>query len=101
MDQDAEAKWAEEVDLVERTKRNDEPSQAAEGATDDVPRADQEPSIKRAKGDGTSSDLSAHDILLQVAKVQLAAARKDEVQKIADNDVPAMPLGAGASRSSS
>ena len=102
LDQDAEAKWAEEMDLVERTKRNNEASQAAaEGSTDDVPRADQEPSIKRAKGDGTSSDLSAHDILLQVAKVQLAAARKDEVHKTASNDVPTMPLGAGASGSSS
>ena len=29
------------------------------------------------------------------------AARKEEVQKTADNDVPAMPLGAGASGSSS
>ena len=102
LDQDAEAKWAEEMDLVERTKRNNEASQAAAGgSTVNVPQADQEPSIKRAKGDGIASDLSAHDILLQVAKVQLAAARKDEVQKAADNDVPAMPLEAGASGSSS
>ena len=84
---------------MERTKRNNEP--AAEGSIEEVPRADQEPSIKRAKGDGNASELTAHDLLLQVAKVQLAAARKKEVQKTADNDVPAMPLGTEASGNSS
>ena len=99
---------------MERTKRNNEQSQAAaEGSTEETPQGDEEPSIKRAKGEGyvesgNASDLSAHDLLIQVAKVQLAAARKDEVQNIADNDVEkigtmvfAGPCGAGASGSSS
>ena len=78
---DAEADWAEEME-VERTKRNKEDSQAAEGSAEAAPQADEEPSIKRAKGGANSegdigaAELTAHDLLIQVAKVQLSACQK-------------------------
>ncbi len=88
------------MDQVERSKRNKE--LAAQGSSESEPPADQGPSIKRAKAEGSGAEqLTAHDILLQVAKVQLAAARQEEVQETADHDAPALPLGAGASGSSS
>ena len=93
---DEEAKWAEEMDLVERNKRL-----AAEGGAPSEPLADQGPSIKRAKGDATGPEVTAHDILLQVAKAQLAAAREKEVKAAADNDAPTLPLGAASGSSSS
>ena len=81
---------------MERSKRL-----AAEGATPSEPTADQGPSIKRAKGDATGPEVTAHDILLQVAKAQLAAAREKEVKAAADNDAPILPPGAASGSSSS
>ena len=55
--------------------------------------ATEEPSIKRAKGGGSSeadnsaAELTAHDLLVQVANVQLAAAQKEEHKHTTDNDL--------------
>ncbi len=84
------------MDLVERNKRL-----AAEGGAPSESPADQGSSIKRAKGDATGPEVTAHDILLQVAKAQLAAAREKEVKAAVDNDAPTLPLGAASGSSSS